>query len=484
MRRIVAAIVLLSASAAASSAEEQWFSLHLDGRKIGHMHTLRYAEGDGRLVNEQSLSLQLERSGAALSISTRERNWETPQGVPLAFESQVDTAGTEARVYGEIFPDGRLQLRTEQQGSSAEETRTWPAGALMAEGQRLAMEKAGYRPGTEYQLLAWDSGSLTAMPTQTRIGTLELVDIHGRRESLLPIEQTVDMGGAMTHVKSWVDPATHDLRRLRLPAIGLQLEMLACDRACALAPVQPTDVLAQTVVAAPEPLRPRDLERPMRYQLRLLASDGAALDTPPGQSLAHLDKQGDVALIVDPRGEAAEPPQPADTAPNRWLQSKDAAVADLAKQATQGAPDERAKAQMLERHVRNFIATKSLRVGYASASEIVKNREGDCTEHAVLLAALMRASGIPARVATGIAYAPAYAGRRDVFVPHAWVHAWVDGAWRGYDAALPRYDAGHIAFGVGDGDPFRFYAGIELLGGVQILGAARASAAELKAAAQ
>lgn len=484
MRRIVAAIICLCAAGLACAAEEHWFSLHLDGRKIGHMHTLRYAESDGRIVNEQTLSLQLERSGEALAISTRERNWETPQGVPLAFESQVDTAGTQARVNGDILPDGRLVLRTEQQGSVAEETRTWPRGALLAEGQRLAMEKVGYAPGTEYQLLAWDSGSLEAVPTRTHIGSVEAVDIHGRQESLLPIDQAVDMGGSTTHVKSWVDPRSHELRRLRLPAIGLQLEMLACDLQCALAPVQPTDVLAQTVAAAPAPLRPRDLEHPLRYELRLLAGDGAALDAPPGQSVEPLDRKGDIALIVDPRGDQHDPPQAADSAPNRWLQSQESSVVALAERATRHAPNERAKAQMLEREVRNYITTKSLRVGYASASEIVKLREGDCTEHAVLLAALMRASGIPARVATGIAYAPAYAGRRDVFVPHAWVHAWVDGAWRGYDAALPGYDAGHIAFGVGDGDPFRFYAGIELLGGVKILGVERASGAELRAAAQ
>ena len=484
MRRIVAAIILLFAGASAQGAEEHWYSLHLDGRKIGHMHTLRHLAPDGRVVNEQTLSLQLERSGNPLSISTRERNWETPQGVPLAFESQVDTAGTDARVYGDIYPDGRLEITTEQQGVTGKETLAWPKGALMAEGQRLAMEKAGYAPGTEYDLLAWDAGALQAVQTRTKIGALELVDIHGRRESLLPVDQAVDMGGATTHVKSWVSVDRHELRRLRMPAIGLTLEMLACDRQCALAPVQPTDVLLQTVVAAPEPLRPRDLERPLRYHLKLATSDGAALDSPPGQSVSNLATAGDVALIVDPRGEAADPPVKGDRAPNRWLQSKDAAVMALARKATSGAKGESAKAEMLERFVRNYITTKSLRVGYASASEIVKNREGDCTEHAVLLAALMRASGIPARVATGIAYAPAFAGQRDVFVPHAWVHAWVDGAWHGYDAALPRYDAGHIAFGVGDGDPFRFYAGIELLGGVDILGVERASAAEIRAAAK
>jgi hypothetical protein len=482
VRRIVGALMLLFLAATASAAEEHWFSLHLDGRKIGHMHSLRTIEPDGRVLSEQALTLSLERNGTALGIATRERNWETPDGRPLAFESQVDTAGTAARVYGEITPDGKLEIVTEQQGRSERETLAWPRGALLSEGQRLAAERFGFAPGTQYDLLVWDAGALQAVPTRTVVGARQAIDVHAQREVLIPVQQTLDMGGSKTQLHSWVTPDKHDLRRLRMPAIGLQLEMLACDMVCALAPVQPTDVLASTVVKAPESLRPRDLEKPLRYQLRITGSDGAALDTPPGQILARTPVAGDVALIVDPRGDAAQPPQSADKAPNRWLQSESKEVLELAREATRGARGDAAKVEQLERFVRSYISTKSLRVGYASASEIVRNREGDCTEHAVLLAALIRAIGIPARVATGIAYAPAYAGQHNVFVPHAWVHAWVDGEWRGYDAALARYDAGHIAFGVGDGDPFRFYAGIELLGGVQILAVAPATRAELKAA--
>ena len=40
----------------------------------------------------------------------------------------------------------------------------------------------------------------------------------------------------------------------------------------------------------------------------------------------------------------------------------------------------------------------------ATAAEVARSREGDCTEHAVLLAALARARGIPARVAMGLVY--------------------------------------------------------------------------------
>lgn len=476
MRRIVAALGLLCLClcAGAQAAGETWYSVHLDGRKIGHMRSVRAVEDDGRVRHEQNLSLTLERNGERLGISTEEKSWETAGGEPLAFESALDTGGNPSRVRATVAADGRVELVTTQQGKEQRQQMTWPKGALLAEGQRLAAERAGFAPGTRYEVLVFDPGSLQAMPMQAEVGQTETVELHGRRERLIAVAQVLEMGGVRTRSVAWVTPDTHDLRRLRLPAIGLQLEMLACDRACALAPVQPTDVLASTVVRAPRTLSPRLLAQPLHYRLRLAQGEGASMDQAPGQQLQALRRPGEYALRVDPGGEATRPPQADDLAANRWLQSDAPDVVALAREAARGARGPAAQVAQLERFVRGYIRTKSLRVGYASASEIVAGREGDCTEHAVLLAALTRALGIPARVATGIAYAPAYAGQRDVFVPHAWVLAWVEGEWRGYDAALARYDAGHIAFTVGDGDPFRFYGGIELLGGVEILAIERA----------
>jgi hypothetical protein len=472
VRRIVAALWLLALCAGARASEETWYSVHLDGRKIGHMRTLRAEEPDGRIRHEQTLSLTIERSGARLGLATDERSWESAAGEPLAFEHEVDSAGSVTRTRGTLR-GGRIEVETEQQGRVQRQRLDWPKGALLAEGQRLVAERAGFAPGTRYDFLAFDPGSLQALPMQTEVGTVQTIDVHDARETLLPLAQTVDLGGVRTRSLAWVTTDTHDLRRLSLPAIGLQLEMLACDRACALAPVQPTDLLASTLVAAPRQLSTRQLGGPLRYRLRLAHGEGASMEQAPGQALEKLASPGEFALRVDPRGEKAAPPRAEDLASNRWLQADDEKVAALAREAARGARGPEAQVAQLERFVRSYIATKSLRVGYASAREVVEGREGDCTEHAVLLAAMTRALGIPARVATGIAYAPVYAGRRDVFVPHAWVVAWVDGAWRGYDAALPRFDAGHIAFTVGDGDPFRFYGGIELLGGVEILAVER-----------
>lgn len=64
------------------------------------------------------------------------------------------------------------------------------------------------------------------------------------------------------------------------------------------------------------------------------------------------------------------------------------------------------------------------------ASAVAKSLRGDCTEHAVLLCALLRSQGIPARVALGFVYVP----NPDSFVPHMWTEAFLDGKWIPFDS--------------------------------------------------
>jgi transglutaminase-like putative cysteine protease len=72
--------------------------------------------------------------------------------------------------------------------------------------------------------------------------------------------------------------------------------------------------------------------------------------------------------------------------------------------------------------------------GWDFASTVARRREGDCTEHAVLLAALARRSGTPARVVVGVAIVPTPTGHE------AWGHAWTElyegGRWQLADSAL------------------------------------------------
>ena len=98
--------------------------------------------------------------------------------------------------------------------------------------------------------------------------------------------------------------------------------------------------------------------------------------------------------------------------------------------------------------------TPNYDVGFASAKEILKNREGDCSEHTVIAVALCRAAGIPARAAVGIMYAHGFFGYH--MWPEVYVGRWVDldAKWLALDNKSGEYytDATHIKFDISNLD--------------------------------
>jgi hypothetical protein len=80
-------------------------------------------------------------------------------------------------------------------------------------------------------------------------------------------------------------------------------------------------------------------------------------------------------------------------------------------------------------------------ISVPSALETLRTKVGDCNEHATLLVALLRASGIPSRLSIGLVYT------REKFYYHAWTEAYV-GTWVSMDATMNQMpvDATHIKF--------------------------------------
>lgn len=81
-----------------------------------------------------------------------------------------------------------------------------------------------------------------------------------------------------------------------------------------------------------------------------------------------------------------------------------------------------------------------------NALEVLKNKAGDCNEHAVLTAALLRAADVPVQMETGLVYLK---GR---FYYHAWNTAYV-GRWVTADAVFDQIpaDVTHIRLARGEG---------------------------------
>ncbi len=136
------------------------------------------------------------------------------------------------------------------------------------------------------------------------------------------------------------------------------------------------------------------------------------------------------------------------------IQSDDEDIVSLANQIKGDDPAGYPTAVKINSWVYENI-NKQFSPDISNAVQTLKLRRGDCGEHSALAVALLRAAGIPARVAAGISYVPTLNG----FGYHAWVEAYV-GKWIQMDPTWGEEiaDATHIMLSRGSLD--RQIAGI------------------------
>jgi transglutaminase-like putative cysteine protease len=248
------------------------------------------------------------------------------------------------------------------------------------------------------------------------------------------------------------------MRRRSSLSLALLGALLAGGPALAAEPPPTADearaFLQSLLTASPYRLPPAALAGEIRYRLRFATRPGTRLPA-TGEQRAQRE---DDAVVVSVCSDCGDEPAPTPDAlqrylrPNAWVRSDDRAVRAFARAHARGL-SVRTRMRTLTAAVRAHMSGPIDFRHYDDAATALRNRGGDCTEFAVLLAASARALGIPARIAHGISYSGRMSGVPHVFAPHAWVQAWDGTRWTSYDAALGRFDAGHIALLVGDGDP-------------------------------
>ena len=101
--------------------------------------------------------------------------------------------------------------------------------------------------------------------------------------------------------------------------------------------------------------------------------------------------------------------------------------------------------QEIQNFVFDYVENKNYLSNFDFASKVARTRSGDCTEHAILLAALARSQKYPARLVLGVVLI-GQAQDIDGF-GHAWTEVYHDGEWLLLDGtALADQDLGGEAF--------------------------------------
>lgn len=465
------ALVLALAASLVLGGDVRWYILEMQGDRAGWMVERERAE-NGRIVSESETRLKLRRDQTVLTLEFFTRFIETEDGEPIEFLSRSNLGGAPSEERAVFTPDEVVLTQTQngvsQSKSMPSPEGRWlpPAAAARYTGQRLragadrvvvrtldplagldpvTTTRTGFEPAT-IEVMGRSVPALKCITTsslQPGVESEEYIDEHGRL-----LRSDVDMG-------VW------------------RITVLAADEQLARSPLDPPELM-RSVFITPD----RAIERPARAKRAayiVAATSGDLPDLPEtgSQRVERLDERRlrvrrDLHAVPLPAG-------PIDTerltAPSVMIGADDPRVIELTTTALGAAPDDPSqRAERLRRFVHRYIRTKDLSVGFASASEVARTREGDCTEHAVLLAAMLRADSIPARVVSGLIYADNFAGAGEIFGYHMWTQAAleIEGElrWVDLDATLPDalpVTATHIALGVSElSDGARLNALVEL----------------------
>jgi hypothetical protein len=415
--------------------------------------------------------MTINRLGQSLFLKTKETCVETLKGEPISFASEENMGIVTKKTDGTVNKDGTVRIRTAGMGGAVQENSIpWPTGAVMAEGLRLIELEKKLNEGTTYEVQIFSPTILAAVKTSVKVGAKQEIDLLGRIVKLTKIETTMSMPGTGEIVSTcYVDEQMRAMKNI-MPMAGMNVEMVGCTKEFAMSNNQPKEIVDKMFMASPEPIENAGAAKSITYYLKPLTQTTNLTIPSSDNQKVQKNEDGTVLIKVEPVStpsggtfpyKGTDPNIIIATKPNRFLQSDDATIIALAKQAVGDAKDSGEAARKIEDFVSKYIKDISFSVGYASATEVAASKRGDCTEFAVLCAALCRASGIPAKVTVGVAYVNDFEGKTG-FGGHAWTEAYIGDKWVGLDSAfkagaLGKFDAGHIALASGDGEPSNFF---------------------------
>lgn len=457
--------------------ETEYFALFMEGKKVGYAIQSRDVDGD-KVITSVELKITLNRIGVPVSVKTNAKTFETVEGKPLGFELVQAMGIIASKTTATIDEQGKVKVKTGQQEAEFD----WPDGAVMSEGMRLLHLERGLTEGTTYNVKAFDPSMMQVVDVEVEVGSKQNVDLLGRVVALIEVTSTISLPqiGPMISTEYYDDEL--QLQKSVMPVMGMTIEQVACSKEFALGEIDVLEVVDKMFMKSPEPLGDVGSARSITYHLSPI-QEMADLKIPSGdnQRVQRLNNGKlivTVEPVVAPKGvsfpyKGSDPEALEALEPSRYVESDQKVIIDLAKRAVGRASDAAEAISKIEAFVADYVEDKNLSVGYASAVEVASSRQGDCTEHAVLTAALCRAVGIPAQVVTGLAYVEEWSTVVNGFGGHAWAQAYVGDKWVGIDAAFKGtgrggYDAGHIALAAGSGNPEDFLNLIGTMGQFKI----------------
>ncbi len=469
---LLAMLLLMAPVVAAQEGEasERWYVVRSEGKKIGYLKQTQAVRA-GVAELSDTMSIELTRSGQTMRLHQETQTRESLRDGPISFRSRVQASGMQAELNATRGANGEFVVNEQVAGVKHQRTLKVGNDVLFPYALLRKIDTMTLKPGAKFRLRAFDVSTESALDVETEILSKSVRKTFRGDKELIQVRQIMKVSQSIVESMSWVD-SDFEPYEVSTEIAGIKLEMQAASAARALSDNDVLEIFEPQLVQSPRPLKPSEYNAAVRWTFSYVR---------PTKALpANTDEQGVIAkangftttVCARCGSEAKLSSAQVDryTQASAWVQSdtpelRNAASKALAKATKRGPAD---IMRALQAFVANHLKDKTLTVGFASALEAYKTQSGDCTEHALLLAALGRTQNVPTRVVAGLAYVDRYEGKRGVFVPHAWTQAYIDGHWQSFDAALGAFSSGHVVLSLDGDNPTSFSDAISLLGNVRV----------------
>lgn len=444
---VLSAALLLAVPPSSACAEadcDSWFVASIGGVPVGRVHE-RVARADSLIETSLESHLSVGRLGEVVEISSSLLWTETADGDPRG--CRVSSVMAEEAVVIELTVAGdRATLAKTSFGRTTSREIDVPEDLVFPAALTRLYAGTCVEPGDTCSYSIFDTDYERFGRALVRAVGRDTLYIMDRPRSLVRLDVALSLYPGV-EVREWRD-SEGALWREEIPSFGLvrerATEQVARDTGRDL------DIVASSMIETNATIEEPEMVDEALYELYLDGSDASLLVPEDGrQAIEGRGEHGTLLRVrrTNPVAGTTVTRPIEDATMSDYLEGNSLMqiwyprVLGAAARAIAGTGgDSWEIARNMERWVHDSVDRKGFGTAFASAREVADRRYGDCSEHAVLMAAMARAVGIPSKLVSGLTHADGS------FAYHMWVEVWTGEAWYALDPTIGRgsVDATHI----------------------------------------
>jgi hypothetical protein len=415
---------------------ETWMNIFQQKKKVGYVHRQFLKTVEGYKVLE-SVFMQINTMGMVQEIRFKTEGNLHPDLTLASFDFELQSSLFQFKAKG-VLRNKILSILAGTPGSEQKVDLPFKKDIHLSIGMLETLMSKGLKVGESKTFYVFDPIVMAEQPIKVSMLAEEVIPVMGRQEKAKKV--SIDFRG--TSQFAWIGQDGEVLREEGL--FGIRLEQVTREEALQKIALLP-DMDFVEIASIPANLTIDNVDRLKELKVRLegieediLFIDGGRQSFKKG--VLTIRKEAVSSSLSRKSGEELSEEGKKCLMSTPFIQSDHPEIQAKVREIVLTDDPAIVKARKLVAWVYKNIQKRPV-LSVPNALETLRNRVGDCNEHAVLLTALARAADIPAQVEVGLVY------QKGRFYYHAW-NVLYFGSWITADSVMDQLpaDVTHIRF--------------------------------------